>query len=287
MATTAASTLDLPRRGYSLDLSSPSTNINGSGTNISEFRHFSPVRGFAVRAIFTVQVTWWGNKFRDLYATELREESRGEGGKIYELLMVWYSPPLGIDTLLPTMSPKSLSRILVAHTYGTVTDNHIPSQGEVIVARGAASPFLTPAQFGDPIEVGGWKDCRPSWIIAVPMLTDLTFMILSRDEFRRLEAYSRLSVLPNSGTVPLFPPGGGSVVPEIPDASSLGKDNASGPRPPRPPPTMPVPFSPNIAASVPHHYGSSPPNMVYPPPQSVRLEEPPIHKTGAIVGALP
>jgi hypothetical protein len=41
------------------------------------------------------------------------------------------------------MSPKSLSRILVAHTYGTVTDNHIPSQGEVIVARGG-SPLPTP-----------------------------------------------------------------------------------------------------------------------------------------------
>ena len=35
-------------------------------------------------------------------------------------------------------------------------------------------PFPTPAQFGDGIELGGWKARRPSWIQAVPMFTQLT-----------------------------------------------------------------------------------------------------------------
>jgi hypothetical protein len=47
-----------------------------------------------------------------------------------------------------------------------------------------------------------------------------------------------------------------------------------------PPPTMPVPFFPNAAAPIPHHYGSSPPNMVYPTPQSVRSEGPPSNTQG-------
>jgi len=51
---------------------------------------------------------------------------------------------------------------------------HIPVPYEKILPV-VHPPFPTPAQFGDPIEVGGWKDSKPSWILAVPMLTELKF----------------------------------------------------------------------------------------------------------------
>jgi hypothetical protein len=31
-----------------------------------------------------------------------------------------------------------------------------------------------PVRFGDPLEVGGWKNRRPSWVLAVPQVTELT-----------------------------------------------------------------------------------------------------------------
>ena len=44
--------------------------------------------------------------------------------------------------------------------------------------------FPTPAAFGDPLEVGGWKDRRPSWVMAVPQVVPLRYTtrvcILSR-----------------------------------------------------------------------------------------------------------
>jgi hypothetical protein len=33
--------------------------------------------------------------------------------------------------------------------------------------------FPTPARFGDPLFIGGWKDMRPSWVLAVPQVADL------------------------------------------------------------------------------------------------------------------
>jgi hypothetical protein len=44
-------------------------------------------------------------------------------------------------------------------------------------------PFPTPVHFGDPIEVGGWKNCRPSWVLVVPLLIELTFTTKVRIEF--------------------------------------------------------------------------------------------------------
>jgi len=34
-------------------------------------------------------------------------------------------------------------------------------------------PFPTPRSFGDPLHIGGWKDRRPSWVLAVPQVLDL------------------------------------------------------------------------------------------------------------------
>lgn len=49
---------------------------------------------------------------------------------------------------------------------------HIPVPHEPIPP---ISPFPTPAQFGDPIEAGGWKDRRPRWIQVVPMITEFEY----------------------------------------------------------------------------------------------------------------
>jgi hypothetical protein len=46
---------------------------------------------------------------------------------------------------------------------------HIPVPYEEDPSR--AQPHLlfpTPAPFGDPLEIGGWKNSRPSWVLAVP-----------------------------------------------------------------------------------------------------------------------
>jgi len=54
---------------------------------------------------------------------------------------------------------------------------------------------------------------------------------LSTDELQRLKVYGGLSplpVLPNSGPVPPFPPGGGSAAPGVPDASPSEKDTVPG-----------------------------------------------------------
>jgi hypothetical protein len=46
-------------------------------------------------------------------------------------------------------------------------------------------PFPTPVQFGDPIEMGGWKNRTPSWIQVVPMLTPLKYTTKVRNKFSR------------------------------------------------------------------------------------------------------
>lgn len=33
--------------------------------------------------------------------------------------------------------------------------------------------FPTPAAFGDPLEVGGWKDRKPRWVVAIPQVVTL------------------------------------------------------------------------------------------------------------------
>jgi hypothetical protein len=54
--------------------------------------------------------------------------------------------------------------------------------------------FPTPVAFGDPLEVGGWKDRRPSWVVAVPQVVPLKFTtqvcILSR---LRLFSFANMS----------------------------------------------------------------------------------------------
>jgi hypothetical protein len=45
--------------------------------------------------------------------------------------------------------------------------------GDSDVTHSSALPqpsFPTPVAFGDPLEFGGWKDNRPSWLLAVPQL---------------------------------------------------------------------------------------------------------------------
>jgi hypothetical protein len=47
---------------------------------------------------------------------------------------------------------------------------HIPVPYELSSLMQPQPPFSTPARFGDPLEVGGWKDRRPSWVLAVPQV---------------------------------------------------------------------------------------------------------------------
>lgn len=61
-------------------------------------------------------------------------------------------------------------------------------------------PFPTPAQFGDPIGAGGWKDDRPRWIQDVPMLIEVEYTTKVCVEFSLKQ-----ELLTNiSGTVPVL-----------------------------------------------------------------------------------
>jgi hypothetical protein len=60
---------------------------------------------------------------------------------------------------------------------------HIPMPYEQIpLLTQPQPPFPTPAEFGDPIEAGGWKHRRPSWIQVVPSLTTLKFTTKVRNK---------------------------------------------------------------------------------------------------------
>jgi len=52
---------------------------------------------------------------------------------------------------------------------------HIPVPYEQAPALVQADPFPTPVQFGDPLEIGGWKDRRPSWVEGVERRANLGF----------------------------------------------------------------------------------------------------------------
>ncbi|KAF8816063.1 hypothetical protein BYT27DRAFT_7077943 [Phlegmacium glaucopus] len=76
--------------------------------------------------------------------------------------------------------------------------------------------FPTPVAFGDPLEVGGWKDRKPSWVLAVPQQVQLSFttqfksfdppIILSPHEISRLQTYSKQHLCPSTLISPP-PPG--------------------------------------------------------------------------------
>jgi hypothetical protein len=137
---------------------------------------------------------------------------------------------------------------------------HIPMPYEASPAQ-SHPPFPTPEDFGDPLEVGGWKDRKPSWVQVVPQVAELKHTTkvrndfyrrrallsnvlaqfkcfeppvkLSRDELQRLKVYAGLTpspVISQSGTMPQFPPGppgSWNAQPGVPNTSSKN-DQVSG-----------------------------------------------------------
>jgi hypothetical protein len=58
---------------------------------------------------------------------------------------------------------------------------HIPVPYEEEAPTLTSIPdFPTPARFGEPLHIGGWKDKRPSWVQATPQVADLTFTTIVR-----------------------------------------------------------------------------------------------------------
>jgi hypothetical protein len=89
--------------------------------------------------------------------------------------------PLLFFTVLPmpSYSAADLTSGLSSTTWllGQPVDfqrQHIPVRYESSSLTQPQLPFSTPARFGDPLEVGGWKNRRPSWVLAVPQVTELT-----------------------------------------------------------------------------------------------------------------
>ncbi|KAF5386637.1 hypothetical protein D9615_001520 [Tricholomella constricta] len=102
-------------------------------------------------------------------------------------------------------------------------------------------PFSTPAQFGDPLLIGGWKDRRPSWIQAVPQVAKMKYTTrfncyeppvkLSTDEVRRLNEYWSLFAPPVFSDVSIMPPslpGGGDAAAAEPEVSPSGGEAVAG-----------------------------------------------------------
>ena len=116
-------------------------------------------------------------------------------------------------------------------------------------------PFPIPVRFGDPLEIGGWKSRRPSWVHAVPQVTrlkrtttarilfclgaDVTLTCpaqfkcfeppvkLSKDELGRLEEYCRHTVI-SSSSLPSVRPGAAGG----PNGSPAGDGTVPGSRSP-------------------------------------------------------
>lgn len=60
---------------------------------------------------------------------------------------------------------------------------HIPVPHEITPVTHPHPLSPTPAQFGEPIEVDGWKDRRPRWIQVVPMLKVMEYTTIVCIEF--------------------------------------------------------------------------------------------------------
>ena len=64
---------------------------------------------------------------------------------------------------------------------GDYQQRHIPVPYEEDPILTPPHPlFPTPARFGDPLQIGGWKNSRPSWVQAVPQVTDLKYTTTAR-----------------------------------------------------------------------------------------------------------
>jgi hypothetical protein len=115
--------------------------------------------------------------------------------------------------------------------------------------------FPTPTRFGEPVEAGGWRNRVPSWIFVIPTLARLNFTTkvchigplggghcslaqfksyeppvqLSRGEIRRLKIYGGLPYTPTLPNTPLFPPEGGSAVPNVSSSTVSGSSSQHPP----------------------------------------------------------
>ncbi|KAM6488962.1 hypothetical protein JOM56_015598 [Amanita muscaria] len=116
---------------------------------------------------------------------------------------------------------------------------HIPVPYEQSPSHTQPQPrFLTPEGFGDPLEVDGWKNSKPRWVLAVPQVTKLMYTTtfkcfeppvkLNKDEIRRLSVYSGLSPSPVVGTMYPFPLGSGISAFGGPDSMPSGNDTVPG-----------------------------------------------------------
>ena len=92
-----------------------------------------------------------------------------------------YNPSNVVFNVLPI--PSTLPPIPVTHLSSTnwlinepdhFQQLHIPVPHEEDPSRAQPHPpFPTPARFGDPLEIGGWKNSRPSWVLAVPQAAEV------------------------------------------------------------------------------------------------------------------
>jgi hypothetical protein len=101
---------------------------------------------------------------------------------LYDHILRFTVLPMPAYSAIDTISGLSSTKWLLSQP-ADFQNLHIPVPFEVLPVTQLHPPFPTPAQFGDGIEMGGWKDCRPSWIQAVPMLTHLTATTKVRIEF--------------------------------------------------------------------------------------------------------
>jgi hypothetical protein len=94
---------------------------------------------------------------------------------VFESLVSFTVCPMPAYSSTDPESGLSSTRWLLNQAYD-YQQQHIPVPYEGASALTQPNPpFPTPARFGDPIFIGGWKDRRPSWIQAVPQVTDLKY----------------------------------------------------------------------------------------------------------------
>jgi len=120
----------------------------------------------------------------------LPQELRGPGSELETtagndqlavVLGASYNPSQVVFNVLPITSYSSTNPVThlsstrwLINEPGHFQQLHIPVPHEEDPSCAQPHPpFPTPARFGDPLEFGGWKNSRPSWVLAVPQAAEV------------------------------------------------------------------------------------------------------------------
>jgi len=95
--------------------------------------------------------------------------------KVFQCVLIFTVLPMPAYSGTDPTSGLSSARWLLSQAVD-FQQQHVPVPYEQTPSLTQPQPpFSTPARFGDPLEVGGWINSRPRWVLAVPQVTELKY----------------------------------------------------------------------------------------------------------------